>query len=53
MANSVDTDEVAQYESPPLDLCCFQIQLFSFFGTLSVGLENKWKSLQVIYQFFP
>ena len=29
-ANSVDPDEVAHYESPCLNLHCFQIQLFSF-----------------------
>ena len=29
MANCVDLDEVAQYETPHHDLCCLQIPLFS------------------------
>ena len=28
-ANSADLDEVAHYEPPNQDICCFQIQLFS------------------------
>ena len=30
MANSVDSEEVAHYEPPHLNLLCLQIQLFSF-----------------------
>ena len=29
-ANSVDSDEVAHYEPPHLDLHCLQIEIFSF-----------------------
>ena len=32
-ANSVETDEVAHYEPPQLDLCCLKIQLFSYLQT--------------------
>ena len=35
-ANSVDPDEVAHYEPPYPDLYCLQVELFSFFGSLSV-----------------
>ena len=30
MANSVDSDEVAHYEPPHLDLRCLQFSIFSF-----------------------
>ena len=35
----MDSDEVAHYEPPHPDLHCFQIQLFSFFGALSINLS--------------
>ena len=46
-ANSVDPDEVAHYEPPHLDLCCLQMQLFSFSGAfwakslLTLKVPNK------------
>ena len=39
-ANSVDPDEAAHFEPPHLDLYCLQIQLFSFFGPISLNVVN-------------
>ena len=45
-ANSIDLDEVAHYEPPHQDLCCLQIQLFSFL----VFKELRWPTLISVAQ---
>ena len=51
-ANSVDTDEVAQFEPPLLDLCCLQIQLFSFVKKLpQTGYYSHLAWIYDVYKF--
>ena len=48
-ANSVDLDEVAQFEPPHQDLCCLQIQLFSSLVLKELNRDSGKKTIPMFF----